>query len=76
MAFDQRADNHKMLVRVANREETMIRLIWVYTLCLCILGRNLVFRILEHLLYLKFILNYYTLECNFNVVTAHARQFK
>ena len=43
---------HKMLVRVANREDPdQTSLIWVCTVCLGLFGRQLKFKILEHLPY-------------------------
>ena len=45
-----RAGIHKMLVRIANREDPDQTLIWVCTVSLGISGMQLVFAILEHLL--------------------------
>ena len=52
-----KAGIHKMLVRKANREGSDQRssLIWVCAVCLGHLGKQLVFKILEHLLYLKYL---------------------
>ena len=42
---------HKIPVRIANREDRS-SLIWVCAVCLGLFGRQLVFKILEHLPYL------------------------
>ena len=44
--FVFRAETHKMLVRIANREDPDLGC----AVCLCLFGRQLVFKILEHLL--------------------------
>ena len=44
-----RAGIHKMLIRIASKEDPDQSLIWVCTVCLGLFGRQLVFEILEHL---------------------------
>ena len=44
-----RTESHKMLVRIANREDPDQTAIWVCTVCPCLFGRQLVFKILEQL---------------------------
>ena len=50
-----RAGIHKMLVRIANSQDCFfrIKLIWLSPFCLDLFGRQLVFKILERLLYEK-----------------------
>ena len=50
--FVIRAEIHKMLVRIANKDTDQNSLIWVCIVCLGRFGRQLVFQILEHLLYI------------------------
>ena len=49
-----KAEIHELLVRIANREDPdqTLASATVCTVCLCLFGRQLVFKILEHLSYL------------------------
>ena len=46
-----KADNNKMLVTIANREDPDQTLICLCAVCLCLFGREVVFKILDHLPY-------------------------